>query len=400
MGFTDRIMSLMPGVRAMRSAVELTGDIRVAPPRAAAGSRVSDGDTLRISDVFRALQILTTSAAQVSIKVERQGSIVADTPALIRKPNLDMSRSVWVTQLVMSLAFTGNGYILKERGPGGEVINLVLLNPRAVHIEQDSRTGRITYHHDGAAYTRRDVEHLMFMPPLPGQLYGLGPIQAAQHGMVTRRDMADHMSRWFHDTGQPRGILSSKQKLNAEQARAHRNAWNGLDADGNPVPTTANPSGIKVLDMDTSYQSILLSPRDALWLEAQSWTTRDLAKLFGIPASLMLVALEGNSQSYANVEQDWLGFTRFSLMGYLRPIEEALTEISPNGQTVRFNVESLLRTDTKTRYQSHQIGLDAGFLTVNEVRALENLPRIESEEFDIPHRNTPTTTTQETNTNA
>ena len=42
------------------------------------------------------------------------------------------------------------------------------------------------------------------------------------------------------------------------------------------------------------------------------------------------------------------------------------------GQYVKFNRGSLLRTDLKTRYEAHEIGLRAGFLTLDEVRELED----------------------------
>lgn len=36
-------------------------------------------------------------------------------------------------------------------------------------------------------------------------------------------------------------------------------------------------------------------------------------------------------------------------------------------------MDALLRSDTQTRYQAHKLGIDAGFLTVDEVRAIEGL---------------------------
>jgi phage portal protein BeeE len=46
----------------------------------------------------------------------------------------------------------------------------------------------------------------------------------------------------------------------------------------------------------------------------------------------------------------------------------------PRGQRARFNLEALLRSDTTTRYAAHKVALEVGFLTVAEVRAIENLP--------------------------
>ena len=73
---------------------------------------------------------------------------------------------------------------------------------------------------------------------------------------------------------------------------------------------------------------------------------------------------------------------RFTLTKYLRKIEEALTTFTPRGQTVRFQISALLRSDTLTRYKAHQIALNAGFMTLNEVRAIESLPPLETQEHE------------------
>ena len=78
--------------------------------------------------------------------------------------------------------------------------------------------------------------------------------------------------------------------------------------------------------------------------------------------------------TYQNVEQDWIGYIRFSLMSYLIEVEQAFTTLLPRGQEARFNLEAILRSDTLTRYNAYKIGLEAGFLTVDEVRASEANP--------------------------
>ena len=49
-----------------------------------------------------------------------------------------------------------------------------------------------------------------------------------------------------------------------------------------------------------------------------------------------------------------------------------LNALLPRGQFCKLNVSALLRTDLKSRYVSYAIGLDKGFLTLDEVRALED----------------------------
>ena len=55
-------------------------------------------------------------------------------------------------------------------------------------------------------------------------------------------------------------------------------------------------------------------------------------------------------------------------------IQEALDRHTPRGQYCKFNTGAFMRSDTLTRYQAHKVGIDTGFLTPNEARALEELP--------------------------
>jgi phage portal protein BeeE len=43
---------------------------------------------------------------------------------------------------------------------------------------------------------------------------------------------------------------------------------------------------------------------------------------------------------------------------------------------IEFNVASLMRGDQKSRYESYAIGRQWGFLSVNDIRRMENMPPI------------------------
>ena len=364
---------MFPGLAA-RNDLERNTPSGILPPSRSESPMVTITEAPSIPSIHRALSIITTSVMQLSLDVERQGEKLPteDQPALIRRPNVEMTRSEFLEQVTMSLAATGNAYLLKER-VGRETNQLVTLNPHMVTVYRD-RYDRLRYGHDGKTYTPDELEHIKLLS-MPGSLYGVGPIQAAQGTMRTARDMRDYASNWF-ETGTPSGVLSSEDKLTAEEARTYRRFWNNLDENGDALSDIENPSRVKVLGRGLKYNPITLSPKDALWVDAQNFTTLEIARIFGVPSSLMLTAIDGNSMTYSNVEQEWLGFVRFGLMSYLRRIEEAFTSITPRGQTVRFNVEALLRSDTKSRYDAHSTALTAGFLTVNEVRKIENLPPV------------------------
>lgn len=331
--------------------------------------------------VYRAIDIITSAVAQLPLRVERHGVEVpaGEIPDIIKAPSLTFTRSDFLEQIALSLAVTGNAYILAKR-IAGKIVELVVLNPHEVLPTQDETSGVITYAYRGRDYSQADIQHLKFMV-LPGSLKGLGAIQAARAEIQGAINLRDYAAQWFNGSGQPSGILSTDQALTADDAKQIRDTWNNIDpATGKPLPAAANPSNIKVTGKGVKYEPIVLNPRDAQFIESRNFNTLEIARLFGIPATLMLTSTEGSSMTYSNVEQDWLGFVRFTLTKYLRKIEEALTVFTPRGQTVRFQISALLRSDTLTRYQAHQIALNAGFMTLNEIRAIESLPPLENQD--------------------
>ena len=81
-------------------------------------------------------------------------------------------------------------------------------------------------------------------------------------------------------------------------------------------------------------------------------------------------------------------FQKFTLRRRLKRIEQAvmkqlLTEAERrNGLSVEFNLEGLLRGDSAGRASFYGSGLKDGWLTINEVRARENLPPVDG--GDVP----------------
>lgn len=328
---------------------------------------------LRVAQVYRAISIITTAMDQLSLTARRgrDKAPIEILPSVLRRPNFTQTRREFIHALTVSLAVAGNLYIKVDRH-NGEVEALTPLNPWECAPVVDPKTGvkRISYR--GKEYQPGEIIHACFMQ-LPGQVIGLGPIQAAQAELTGVRDVRDYAANWFTNSGQPAGIITTDQKVTAEELRIMRNAWNYLDADGNPLDMAANPSRVRAIANGAKYTPILVAPKDAQWIEAQQFNTTQVARIFGIPAPLMLAAVEGNAQTYSNVEQEWIAFTRFTLAAYMNAIEDAITQALPRGMDVRFNVEALLRTDTKARYEAHKLALEMGLYSIEYARRIEGI---------------------------
>jgi HK97 family phage portal protein len=317
--------------------------------------------------VFRAVQILSTAASQLSIDAYRAGVPVEDQ-ALTHQPDPRISRAAWVEETVINLATKGEAFWKPIRNTVGQTIALEVIENRRVSVWRSAPGLPARYASDGVDQA---LTHLKLMR-IPGELHGLGPIQAARADINGALDVRDYGAGFFDRASVPAGVLSTDQDLSPEQLTQWRDAWK----------ETADPD-LRILANGLEYAPMRLNPADAQWLESRAFSTLEIARLFGISTSLMLISPDGDSQTYANVEQDWIAFTRFTLMAYLTEIETALTAHLPRGQKARFNIEALLRTDTATRYESYATAIDKGFLTVNEVRELEGrepLPEQTSEQ--------------------
>lgn len=106
------------------------------------------------------------------------------------------------------------------------------------------------------------------------------------------------------------------------------------------------------------------------------------------------------SRTYQNAETRRQDTTLFTFGAYINAVEQRLSmrDIIPRGYRAKVNLNAYLRPDTKTRYQTHAIGIKAGFLTEDEARDLEDLPPLtDTQKAEMQPRETPLQEELETN---
>ena len=105
-------------------------------------------------------------------------------------------------------------------------------------------------------------------------------------------------------------------------------------------------------------------------VETQVQSLTDAANILGLPSYYL--GAPNASRTYSNVEQENLQLVRWSIQPIAERIEQSLSDLLVRGQVARFDYDTLLRTDTKSRFEAYQIGIANGFLTPDEVRDMEN----------------------------
>ena len=323
---------------------------------------------LSLTAVYRAVQIIATPISKMNLRTFRYATgmeMQIENPVLVNKPSLLESRRDFLYQTVVSLALEGNAFWLKSYGSSGQVNDLTLLPGNAVSIQYVNSldiTQGVVYYYMGRKYTQDQMEHLKLFSRA-GFLRGLSPIETCNRDIASALDLRDYAANWFSAAGVPTGILTTNQMLNPADAEAVTATWHNKQQNRQ----------VAVLGNGFDYKAISLSPRDALFTEIQEQNVRAIARLFGIPSRLLLTSVPGSSDTYTNVTDENQIFWRHTLMAYADAITDALSNCLPRGTRVEFDFEHLFKSDVAARYDYYKTGIDAGFLTVEEVRLKEGL---------------------------
>lgn len=187
-----------------------------------------------------------------------------------------------------------------------------------------------------------------------GHPAGILTTQADLGGYVTVKD-ADGTER----------VISKKDRLREEWEKIHAGPSKG--------------HRIAVLDLSAEYKPLSISNREAQFVEGKEISVKDIARFFGIP----LYKLQEGKQAYSSNEQNAIEYVVSTLHPIVSQYEEEQTwklltdtELA-DGLELRINMMAELRGDFATRGAWHKGMRETGVFSVNDIRALEDLPDVE-----------------------
>lgn len=337
---------------------------------------VNEISALQLIPVSRCISVLETACMQIPVDVMR-GIDKVDSPSWLVMPDVEnnVTQAEFIGQTVVSMALYGNAYWKIYRGVRG-ISNLELIPPSWVDIEQDTK-GNLTYSINGVRQPKDGIKHLKLWT-VPGDIYGQGPLQRHKSIIQAARDLQDYADNWFKVAAVPTGTLTTSEFLSADIALSNKKAF----------IESQKERSVAVLSSGLQYNPIALNPEEAQFLANQQFVTRQIANMFGVPSMYLGLAVEGSGLTYTNGNEDRQKLYEDGLQQYIVRISQALTDLLPRGQKAEFNMTGFLRPNVLNRYQSYSIGLDKQFLTVDEVREAEGLPKIKMPE-PAPQSNPP-----------
>lgn len=365
------LASLISEARAVKDsswAAWARGDDLTSAP---AGVRVDAGSSLQVPAVYGCVSLISETLAASPLHVYRERA--GGRERLGRPGWLDgLSPLGWralVSQIVSSMLLHGNAFVAYDTVTANGVAQpsrATVLAPSRVTVRAN-RAGGVDYDVDGQPYRGRLV-HMAGMV-LPGAVAGLSPIQHAAVQEVGLALALQEFGTGFFARGQvPSGVLSFPGE--PPDVGAVRDAWTrsygGVNRSHLPV----------VLWGGARWDQMSVAPEHAQFLESRQFTASQIAaSIFKVPPDMVGFGIQGQSLTYQNLEQRWTQLTRAAVQPPAVEIETKLAAAwLPRGQYMKFNLDAWARADLKTRYEAHKIGLEAQFLDVDEVRAMEDLP--------------------------
>jgi HK97 family phage portal protein len=263
----------------------------------------------------------------------------------------------WANWITAALWY-GDGYIyVRDRdAQGAPKPPLWQFWPDEVRIDQGA------YWIGDTVLPASSIIHLRGKAPY-SRGHGRGVIDTAGADLALASTIRSYAEGVF-SSGVPAGYLkSSAPTMTQDDADALKAKW--LAQHGGARRSIA------VLNATTEFHAVSISPVDAQLTAAREWATRDIALAFGVPAYMLGIA--GDSSTYANVESRHRELQQFTLLPWSRRIESTLDAQLPRGTSLKVMFDGMLRADTATRTTYYKEALAAGWMTVDEVRALEDL---------------------------
>lgn len=343
-----------------------------------AGQTVNRTTVLQLSTVWACVRLIAETISTLPLQVfERTADgrrVAVNHPlySLIHsQPNLDSTSAVFWEAMITEMLMGGNG-MAEIKSIGSRMVALYFLDPCRLTIYRYQGTRRYRYKNEDG--TQREIpESKIFRVPgftLNGD-WGVSSIfyGAAVFGSALAAGNAANNT--FENGMMPTVAFSLPGKLNPAERDSFRDMVRRITG-------AMNAGESPVLEQGMTAAALGIKPEEAQLLESRRFSVEDICRWFRVPPSMV-----GHGTAVSNwgtgIEQQQIGFLTFVLRPWLIRIEQTINlKLLPLADRYKFyaefNVEGLLRADSKTRSEVNASDVNNGLRTRDEVRTQENNP--------------------------
>ncbi len=345
------------------------------------GVNVDELRAMQTSAVYACVKVLSETVASLPLHLFKKGKDGKNEMAeqhplfscLYEIPNDEMTSFELRETMMTSLLLWGNAYARIIR-KNGHVAELWYLKPQNMTVERDNQTKRIkyTYNDDenGGTYVYKPSQIFHVKGLSLDGIKGISPIAQAREAVGLSLATEEYGAKFFGNGARPGGVLEHPGIL--KDPDKLRDSWNKV------YQGTRNSHKVAVLEEGMKYHSIGIAPEDAQFLETRKYQVNEICRIFRVPPHLV-----GDLEraTFSNIEHQSIEFVQHTIRPWLvRWEQEICRSLLDESERLlyfaRFNVDGLLRGDYKSRMEGYAVGRQNGWLSINDIRRLEDMSLI------------------------
>jgi HK97 family phage portal protein len=348
------------------------------------GVNVTPETAMTFSAVFAAHKILAESTAMLPLfmleRMKPRGKKPATSHPLysilhdVANPEMD---SYLVRETMTAhMAGWGRAHAKIDYDADGRITALWPIPPSMVTPRRD-RNKQLVFDvnfADGQKKTYPFYQMLYLRSLSPDGINVYTPIKQARQGIGLALAAEAYGAAFFGNGAAPQGVLIHPGALKDKARSNIMDSWNeshqGL----------SNANKIALLEEGMKYEKIGIPPEDAQFLQTRQFQVEEIARWYRIPS--MMLNMSGANSTYASVEAYGLQFVIYTLYPWLVRWEKAISmqlllERERSTYVAEHAMSAILRGDTASRFTAYGVGRQWGWLSVNDIRELENMNPIE-----------------------
>lgn len=344
----------------------------------ASGVKVTVDEALRVPAVRRCVSVLSGAIATLPLPVLQRtskGDVKAyDHPladVIGRQPNAWQSAySFWET-ISANLILFNRAFAKIIPGRRGAIDQLDPIRADRVQVfALDNGRLRFEFHWPDGRIEKLAQEQVFFIDGLSlGKFDGPSIIEHGRDTVGLAITINRMVGRQFKNGARLSGVLQHPGKMGGDKT-AFRAAWESMFGGGENAGKTA------ILEDGMTFKELSQTNDEAQLIQLWNHVIGELGRLFNVPN--ILLESSDKASTFASAEAFFQWFITVSLMPWLRNIEGAINTqliLAPNLYKAEFSVQGLMRGDASARGEFYAKGIQSGWLSRNEARQLENLPK-------------------------
>jgi HK97 family phage portal protein len=339
------------------------------------GAVVTSDSSMRVAAVYGCVRVISETVASLPLHIYRRtsgGKERADTHPLYRllhdTPNAFQTAMEFREMMQAHVCLRGNAYAYINWVGPSRATELLPLHPDRVTVKQRADMSLIYEVRNASGVTEFQAEDILHIRGLSSDgITGRSVLEDARETIGVAIATQEYAGRFYANDATPSLAITLQGKLGPDARKRFVETWNDTFSGSRNARKTV------VLEEGAKVEPIAMTFDDAQFLETRKFQRSEIAGIFRVPPHLIG---DLDRATFGNIEHQSIEFVTHCIRPWLVRWEQALSKAlftAPGTYYPEHAVEGLLRGDIKSRYDAYSIGRQHGWLSANDIRALENM---------------------------